>query len=502
MAASKIHVGRQGRPQATRRAPAAGLVAGRIPFAVLLLAILLAVLVPLSLGCGSSPLAGSADIGDPYFPKMGNGGYDVLRYQIDLDVEPVSGSLKGSTTLQARALQDLDSFHLDFDGLKVDAVSIGGETSKFERKGGELVVRSPRRLVKGETFAVLVTYHGTPENQTDAENIPIGWHHEGGMVYTLDEPQGAATWFPANDDPSDKATYGFRITVPQPYMATANGVLSGVDSAGAERTYVWEMRQPLASYLAAVTVGKYVTEEKTLADGVVIRNYFASELAPAAEAVFADTGDALSFFENTFGPYPFDTYGAVVPNAATSTAMENQTLSLFGSDVLEKMADPGEAEVYLSHELAHQWFGDSVTISRWQDIWLNEGFATYASWLWLGHKFGAAAFDSQVKQSYQDLAKTEEVTLGDPGPKHLFASTVYDRGALALHALRLRVGDDAFFTILRTWAERYEYGNVRTADFLALADGVAAKSGVGASVASALLQDWLYGAKLPALPAA
>jgi aminopeptidase N len=490
--------------------PPAGLPAGGfapqrrprgIPRTFFLLAILLALLISLAFGCGSNPLAGSAGIGDPYFPNMGNGGYDALRYQIDLDVDPVSGSLKGSTTIQARALQDLDSFHLDFDGLKVDAVSIGGQTSGFAHKGGELVVKSPFRLVKGETFAVLVTYHGTPENQADAEDIPIGWHHEGSVVYTLDEPRGAATWFPVNDHPSDKATYGFRITVPQPYVATANGVLTGVDSAGAYRTYVWEMQQPLASYLAAVSIDTYVTQEKTLPDGVVIRSYFTSGSAPAAEAVFADTGEALSFFEDTFGPYPFEAYGAVVPNAATSTAMENQTLSLFGSDVLKKMADPGEAEVYLSHELAHQWFGDSVTISRWQDIWLNEGFATYASWLWLGHKFGVAALDSQVEQSYQDLAKTEKVTLGDPGPEHLFAATVYDRGALALHALRLRVGDDAFFTILRTWADRYKYGNASTADFLALADGVAAKSGAGASVASALLQDWLYGAKLPALPA-
>ena len=327
--------------------PAGGFVLQRqatargIPRAALLLAVILALLIPFWVGCGADPLAGSAGIGDPYFPNMGNGGYDALRYQIDLDVDPVSGSLRGSTTIQARALQDLDSFHLDFDGLKVDTVSIGGAAAGSERKGAELVVHSPRRLVKGETFSVLVTYHGTPENRTDAEGIPVGWHHEGGVVYTLDEPQGAATWFAADDHPSDKATYGFRITVPQPYVAIANGVLTGVESAGADRTYVWEMQRPLASYLAAVSIDNYVTEEKTLTDGVGIRNYFSADLAPTAEAAFADTGEALAFFEDTFGPYPFETYGAVVPNAETSTAMENQTLSLFGSDVLKQMADSG-----------------------------------------------------------------------------------------------------------------------------------------------------------------
>jgi aminopeptidase N len=183
--------------------------------------------------------------------------------------------------------------------------------------------------------------------------------------------------------------------------------------------------------------------------------------------------------------------------------MENQTLSLFGSDVLQLMADAAvEGAVYLSHELAHQWFGNSVTISRWQDVWLAEGFATYASWLWLDRKFGPGAFDSRLQQSYQDLGDRQEFTPGDPGHKNLFASSVYNRGGLALHALRMSVGDEAFFHILRTWAERYKYGNADTADFLALVDEVSAKSDGGASVPSALLQDWLYGDDLPVLPAA
>jgi aminopeptidase N len=495
-----MRVGFCGRPRATPRAPAAGFSAARVSLGILL-AVILVLLLPAILGCGD-PFAGSAGIGDPYFPKMGNGGYDALRYQIELDVEPAAGSLKGSTTIEARALQDLDSFNLDFDGLEVDEVSIGGRTSKFERHDGELVVMPARRLAKGATFVVLVTYHGTPQELKDVDDFPVGWRRQDGTIFTLDEPEGAATWFPVNDHPSDKATYVFRITVPQPYVAAANGVLTGVESKGADRTYVWEMRQPLASYLAAVSIDKYVTEEETVRDGLVIRNFFASNLAATAETVFADTREALLFFEDIFGPYPFEAYGAVVPNASTGAAMENQTLSLFGSDVLEGMTDAGEGAVYLSHELAHQWFGDSVTISSWKDVWLNEGFATYASWLWLEHKFGAGALDSQVQQSAQDLAQQKQITLGDPGPRQLFASTVYDRGALALHALRLTVGDDAFFEILRTWAERYEYGNARTADFLALADEVAAKEGARASAASAVLHDWLSGNDQPALPAA
>jgi aminopeptidase N len=472
------------------------------PTSLFVLAKCLLLLIVLAIGGSvacSGRLAGSAGIGDPYFPSAGNGGYDALHYEVALTVDPATGIVAGSTLIQSRALQDLDSFDLDLAGLDIGSVQVDGRSAEYRRAGQELIIECPRRLAAGDVFTAYVTYSGKPVPQQESGALALGWQQVGGVIYTLDEPQGAATWFPVNDHPSDKATYVFRITVPKPYVAAANGVLLATEARGEDQTFVWEMRQPLASYLAAVTVGDYRVEESTAPGGVTIRNYFAPDLAAKAEAAFARTPEVLAFFVGLFGPYPFDVYGVVVPDADTGAAMENQTLSLFGRDVLEKrMSDATVGEVYLSHELAHQWFGNSVTISRWKDIWLNEGLATYASWLWLEHDRGPAALLAQVEQSWSTLSGEPLPAPGDPGPGDLFGASVYRRGALTLHALRLTVGDDTFFRILRTWADRYRYGNVSTQDFIALAQEEAPN--LPGSELAGLFEAWLYGKQLPALP--
>ncbi|MFH0917189.1 MAG: M1 family metallopeptidase [bacterium] len=451
-----------------------------------------------SLACDDR-LAGSEGIGDPYFPSAGNGGYDALHYEIALAVDPVAGTVVGSVTIESRAVQGLDSFALDFSGLEIESVRVGGLPAEYRRKGQELIVECPDRLATGETFATEVAYSGKPVPQEDSDTLSVGWQQVGDAIYTLDEPQGAATWFPVNDHPSDKATYVFRITVPKPYVAAANGVLVKTEAKGADQTFVWEMRQPLASYLAAVTIGKYEVQEMTAPNGVPIRNYFAPEVAEAAEAAFARTGEVMTFYADLFGAYPFEAYGVVVPDVDTGAAMENQTLALFGRDVLVKrMSDPILGAVYLSHELAHQWFGNSVTITRWKDIWLNEGFATYASWLWLEYDQGREMLDEQVRQSLGVLSSEKQPPPGDPGAEDLFGASVYRRGALTLHALRLTVGDDTFFRILRAWASRHRHGNVWTEDFIALAEEEA-QFLPGTDLAG-LFETWLYGEGTPGLP--
>ncbi|MBN1632501.1 MAG: hypothetical protein JW990_22310 [Thermoleophilia bacterium] len=260
------------------------------------------------------------------------------------------------------------------------------------------------------------------------------------------------------------------------------------------------MRQPLASYLAAVSIGEYELEESEASNGVPIRNYFASGLYGTARALFAPTGDMIAYFAKQFGPYPFEAYGVVVPMAATDAAMENQTMSLFGSDVLERLSsDATVRDVYLSHELAHQWFGNSVTITRWADIWLNEGFATYASWLWLEHDQGPRVLRAMVEESLSMLQGRDYPLLTEPG-NDLFSANVYRRGALTLHALRLTVGDQAFLHILREWATRYQYANATTEDFVALVKELA--SDVPPADLSGLFDAWLFRKELPALPEA
>ena len=441
---------------------------------------------------------GSPDSADPYFPSAGNGGYDVQSYDITLDIDPVRGRIAGQDTVSAVALQDLSAFYLDFQGLEVSAVKVDGAAAVYARSGAELRVSCPAPVITGAAFTVAVVYSGVPA-MISAKQYDMGWQKVGDTTFTLDEPQGAATWFPVNDTPADKAIYTFRLTVPAPYTAAANGVLAGTVVKGAKRTFTWKMDEPMASYLAAVSVGRFATETATSAGGVVIRNYFATDLAAAAHDVFARTGEVVDYFTTLFGPYPFPVYGVVVPDANSGAAMENQTLSLFGRDVVTKgMSDPIPGSVFLSHELAHQWFGDSVTLERWDDIWLNEGFATYASWLWLEHDQGRQALDEQVRLSLVQVGKSREGPPGKPGADHLFGVSVYQRGALTLHALRLTVGDDSFFRILRTWTDRYKYGNADTAEFIALAKEEAPQ--VAPGVIDALFRAWLYGDRLPALP--
>lgn len=442
-----------------------------------------------------------AGVGDEYFPLAGNGGYDALHYDIDLTCGPHTGQLSATTTIELQALQDLQTFHLDLVGLEIIGVEVDGGEAGYERQDQELIVRCPELLEPGQIFSVAVTYSGKPVELTSAEGYSQGWHWVEDTIYTLDEPEGAATWYPVKDHPSDKATYEFRITVPKPFVATANGILVETQDRGDQQTFVWVMDRPMASYLAAVAVGEFVVEETTSPYGVPIRNFFDSAVAEEGKAAFAITGEVIDYFSDLFGPYPFEVYGVVVPDAVVGAAMENQTLSLFGRDLLEyTMRDPFVGEMFLSHELAHQWFGNSVTLGKWQDIWLNEGFATYAGWLWAEHDLGPEGMNAWVEYALESLEAEEETPPGDPTVEELFGTGVYERGGLTMHALRLTVGDDIFFAILREWVSRYSYGNAITEDFIGI---VREKAGhLSGFDTDRFFQGWLFDAEMPELPEA
>lgn len=471
-----------------------------------LLASIAVLMLALTLGgCGCSGggdrLQGATGLGDSYYPMAGNGGYDATSYEIVLDIDPAAGTIAGGTTIEATALAALDSFSLDYAGPEIRAVTVNGAAAVFRREKDELIVTCPEQWEAGRAVSVEVGYAGAPRTLEYGQSYAMGWQQKGDVSYTLDEPLGAAAWFPANDHPSDKATYTFRLTVPRPYVAAASGVLVETEEQGAYQTFAWEMRQPLASYLAAVSVDEYVIVRSIAPNGVPIRDFYAKELAERAQAAFSRTGEVLAFYADLFGPYPFEEYGVVVPSVETGAAMENQTLSLFGRDILERrMSDPVVGAIFLSHELAHQWFGNSVSIDRWQDIWLNEGFATYASWLWLQHDRGPAALNAMVDESLQVLRAKAHDPPGDPGVDELFGVSTYRRGALTLHALRLTVGDGVFFEILREWASRYQYANATTDDFIALARTKAQEASMQPEVLTGLFESWLYRDDLPSLP--
>ena len=430
---------------------------------------------------------------DPYFPQLGNGGYDVAHYNIDLAVDVERNVVSGTTTIAARAVENLPAFNLDWEGPEPAGVVVDGVPAQTSTRNGELVVTPAATITASTIFTTTVAYRGTPDLVGPPDVFTGGWTHYEDGIYVTSEPFGASGWFPANDHPRDKATYTFRITVPEPWIVAANGLLIETIDQGTTTTFVWETTRPMASYLATVNIGDFVITEETGPGDLPVRNYFPRSIAQSAEPVFAPTVEMIGYFEQLFGPYPFEAYGVVVPDQELGFALETQTLSVFGRDIAT--APPERVEGIVAHELAHQWFGNSVSVYNWEDIWLSEGFATLGEWLWWEHRGGKEAADEAIRATYAYFLRRSIPPPGRPPATDLFNQGVYGRGGLTLAALRLEVGDERFFQILRTYGERFRYGNASTADFVAVAEEV------GGAELDAFFQGWLYEPELPPIPA-
>jgi len=455
-----------------------------------------AVIVPQE-ALGDEAEAGSSGLGDSYYPGFGNGGYDVTHYKLDITVNDVATSdLTATATIEAAATQDLLSFNLDFIGFVIESITINGSPAEFWRKGVELTVAPLKPLEKGQSFTAVIRYAGSPEEmESVALPIQTGWVTTEGGSFVLSEPDGAANFFPVNDHPLDKAAYTFCVTTPKPYEVAANGVLSETIDNGDSTTFTFEARDPMASYLATINIGEFDIETMESEGGIPIRNYYSSQLPGEIRKPFARQGEMLDYFSEIYGQYPFEVYGSLTLNTSLGAALETQTLSIYGMDMINPN-DMEYAEMVVAHELAHQWFGDSVSVADWSDIWLNEGFATYSEGLWLEHLDGREALDDWVKLEYAQVELYPDyfVPPGAPPADDLFNGGVYVRGGLTLHALRLEVGDEAFFEILRTYFGRYQNGNAATEDFIAVAEEISEKD------LAEFFDAWLYDKNIPPIP--
>lgn len=541
---------------------------------------------------------GSPGIGDLLFPMEGNGGIDVQSYLLDITWDNESGVIDATATLDIKATQDLSAFNLDFHALKVSEVTVGGKSTAFSREGDELTIELPLLVREGDHIDLAVHYHGKP--------VPIpgfgtsGWTTTKNGVHVLGEPTVAKNWFPSNNHPSDKATYTFRVTVPKAFNVAANGIPSDPIDRGESRTFEFVANDPMATYLATVNIGNFERVDTTGPGGLPIISYYFAEGTKENRAPFERFSEMIGFFSDRFGPYPFEVAGNIQISEKLGIALETQTRSIYG-------ANTGESTV--AHELAHQWFGDHVSLKEWKDIWLKEGFAKYSEGLWTEHTKGPEALDNwiigtfeslmglqaipkedlsqyldafevaEVMLSSQDVGKLLNLnpgnidksgaispvnlsekekeavlaripesgisnrklgsllkplpfalwrvtfsqysellgilsgdtslkpvtnvipTLAPPpnsitnsSPDVMYSSGVYNRGALAIHALRLRVGDDLFFKIIRSYFERFGGGSAGSDDFVALARELSTED------LTEFFQGWLEAPLIPDLP--
>lgn len=540
--------------------------------------------------CNSNTI-GAPGLGDPLFPGAGNGGIDVQSYVLDISWDDTTGVIEATALLTIKATQDLTAFNLDFHKLDIVSLTVDGQPAQYTRTGDELTIVLPQLIHKADTFKVAISYAGKPVPIPGS--VTMGWETIETGAHALGEPISSMNWFPSNNHPSDKATYTFHVTVPKPYNVAANGLPGKTVDNGTTRRFTFIADDPMATYLATVNIDQFVVEKMKGPREVPIFNYYFAGATEKEKAPFKRYPEMLQFFSEKFGDYPFATAGNIMIGIKMGIALETQTRAVFGHPTSENT---------VVHELAHQWFGDYVSLSRWNDIWLKEGFSKYCEGLWQEHLSGTEAMNSWVKASFESLmglqkfprqgwteildfftiedteltaeqfseiielatkgktnpdeladalalvpeqglsnrkldlvlakisfeyfdltagefARLDSLLAGkDPdkqgsmpdfdamvkvlaeppvglnNPNHMYNSGFYTRGALAMHALRLKVGDDLFFKILQAYFSRFGGGSAGSDDFITIAKEVSGQD------LDPLFDAWLRGEMMPDIP--
>jgi aminopeptidase N len=435
-----------------------------------------------------APRVGADHSTDPYLPKHGNGGYRVTHYDLVLDYRVEPNRLDGRALISATSTQELTRFTLDLIGLRVDSVRVGGLPARYEHRGGKVVIRPVVAIPPDSPFEVDVRYGGRPRPVRGPWG-DIGWDEltDGSLVAS--QPIGGPSWFPCNDHPSDKASYHISVTTAAAYTVVVTGNLISRGRGGGGVRWVYDRPEPTSTYLMSVQIGRYAAVD--LPGSVTQRAFLPQRLRPRFAHDFGRQDQIMALYERLFGPYPFSEYVVVVVADPLDDPVEAQGMSIFGANHLDGLRTN---ERLAAHELAHQWFGNSLSVADWAQIWLNEGFATYAEWLW-SDAGGGISVDGQARLWHDRLqGLRQDFKLADPGVQRLFDERVYKRGGLTLHALRRYIGDGPFFALLKAWATEHRHGLVSTSEFVAAATVWAGKP------LDAFFEAWLWQPALPAIP--
>jgi aminopeptidase N len=455
-------------------------------------------LVPGTAPSDRSAVDGSRGVGDRYYPDAGNGGYDVTRYQVGVSWDPRTEVLSGTTTISARSLQGLHSFFLDLR-LNITEVTVDGQDAGLAKDGDADWRITPATPVEaGSDFTVEVAYDGQPGDLTDADG-GHPWSRSGEEWLVSGEPESAAWWFPSNDHPSDPALMDISIRVPRGLEALSVGRLVSADSADEPDwdTWHWVSRQPMATYLTFAAIGSF-TLRQGVVDGLPYVYAVTDQLSEAdrrtAFTALETSAAKVRVLAGLFGPYPFTELGgvAVANPDLPFDGLEAQTRPVYKA---RSLVNPRYADELVTHELAHMWFGDNVTVRQWDDIFNSEAYASWAAWAWAERNGGPTA-QSELTRIFpraRDARDFWRVSMIDPGRRNLF-TTVYVRGPMALQALRNVMGDEAFTRLATEWAQ--DPGSRSLEDWMTKAQSLTPTD------LQPFFQAWIYGTTAPAQTAA
>ncbi|MGW2725042.1 M1 family metallopeptidase [Streptomyces sp. NPDC001492] len=444
---------------------------------------------------------GPETLGDSVFPTLGNDGYRVRTYHLDLSYDPATKLVDATATLRISTTQALTRFSLDALGLDIRSVRVGGRTAAFEQADEKLRITPARPLPEGARTTVCIEYGADP-SRTLAHTA---WVVTPDGFAICPQPNSAHTVFPCNDHPSDKADFTFRVTVPAGLRGVANGLLTGTETLTDGRTaYSYRSREPMATELVQITVGDYVVKDRQGPHGLPLRDVVPTARAAALEPALALTPGLVDWLEQRLGAFPFETYGLLpcnsdAPNAFDFTGLETQTLTLYKPNFL--LQEEKKIGSHMMHELVHSWFGNLVSPANWADLWLNEGHADYYGLLYRYERgwtdsLGYSTFEDRMKYTYGvgDQWRHDSGPVAAPNAVNLFDSQRYTGGVLVLYALRQVVGEDVFHAIERCFLDRYRNSAATTEDYIAVASEVSGQD------LSGFLKDWLYGTKTPRMP--
>ncbi|MDY3127263.1 MAG: M1 family metallopeptidase [Corynebacterium sp.] len=444
-----------------------------------------------------APKSAPETVADPYTGIEFNLGYRITHYDLDLTYRVEPNLLSGEAKLQVVADGDIDKLSVDLAGaMAARRISASGaKVSRFRQAGGKLRITLANKVKAGEKFTLTIRYGGNPRPLRTPWG-EIGWEETNSGALVASQPNGAPSWFPCDDNPCEKATYDLKITADNPFTVISNGKLLGSKASGSTTSWHYQHKQPMATYLASIEVGEF-TEVRL---GPSTRAWVPAHLVARAKEEFSQQQQMLELFSALFGPYPFTEYQVVVVDEDLEIPLEAQGISIFGRNHLT--ADH-RYERLVAHELAHQWFGNAVGLSRWQDIWLNEGFACYCEWIWADHA-GKTPVHESARSHYAVLGrKAEDLLLSNPGTKLMFDDRVYKRGALTVHALRRLLGDELFFTAVKDFLSTYLHSTATADDFFTSLDNTIESAGklFAWDGICEIRAQWLENKELPKFPA-